>query len=766
MRAQVGQPVRRIEDAALLTGRGRFVDDIRAEGMLAAFVVRAEVAHARFAIRNLDTVRADPAARLVLVHEDIAGLGPMPVRNIAPRPDGSRTITPERRVLADDVVRFVGEPVAFVVADDAQSARELAEMVEIDYVPLPVATGGRAALETGAPVLHPELASNEAFEYRLGDAAATDEAFRRAAHVTRVQLDNNRVAAAYLETRGVVAEYDAAAARYTLTLGCQGAHVVRRMLAQIMGIEEQRLRVIVPDVGGAFGTKIFTYPEYVLAAVAAERLRLPVKWIASRHEHFVGDTQGRDSNSIAEMAMDADGRFLAMRLDTVANLGAYCSEVAGFVPTNTARMATGSYVTPTFSARVRGAYTNTMPVDAYRGAGRPEASYLIERLVDACARDLGMEPAEIRRRNFIRSDQMPYMTPSGWLYDTGDFEGHLERALVFADHAGFAQRAAESASRGMLRGIGIAAHIDACVPVGKEEARLRLEADGTVTLLIGTQTGGQGHATAYSQFVAEALDIPYETIRVKQGDTDLIATGGGTGGSRSIPLGAPSVHAAARLLADRIKAVASDMLEAASSDLELREGRVRIAGTDRSVEFAAVATAAGPGMLTAGEAIETTERTFPNGTHVAEVEIDPETGHVEIANYSVVDDFGFVVNPMLLEGQIHGGVAQGAGQALHERIVFDETGQLLTASFLDYGVPRADDLPSFHFETRNIPARTNPLGIKGAGEAGTVGSAPAVMNAVADALHRVGVTEWIDMPATPERVWRALSGLREGAGAT
>ncbi len=766
MRAQVGQAVRRVEDAALLTGRGRFVDDLRLEGMLAACVVRAEAAHARFAIRNLDAVRADPAARIVLVHEDIARLGPMPVRNISTQPDGSTPITPERRVLADGTVRFVGEPVAFVVADTPQAARELAETLEVDYEPLPVVTGGRAALEAGAPVLHPALGGNQAFEYRMGDAAATEEAFSRAAHVTRVQLDNNRVAAAYLETRGVLAEHDAASGRYTLTLGCQGAHVVRRMLAQIMGIEEQRVRVIVPDVGGAFGTKIFTYPEYVLAAVAAERLRRPVKWIAGRHEHFVGDTQGRDSNAIAEMALDAEGRFLAMRVDTVSNLGAYCSEVAGFVPLNTARMATGSYAIPTFSARVRGAYTNTMPVDAYRGAGRPEASYLIERLVDACARDLGMEPAEIRRRNFIRSDQMPYRTPSGWLYDTGDFEGHLDRALASADHAGFGQRAAESASRGMLRGFGIAAHIDACVPVGKEEARLTLEADGTVTLLIGTQTGGQGHATAYSQFVAEALDIPYETIRVKQGDTDLIATGGGTGGSRSIPLGAPSVHAAARLLAEKIKSVASDILEAAAPDLELREGRVLIAGTDHSVELAAVAKAAGPEMLTAADAIETTDRTFPNGTHIAEVEIDPETGHIEIASYSVVDDFGFVVNPMLLEGQIHGGVAQGVGQALHERIFFDEAGQLLTASFLDYGVPRADDLPSFRFETRNIPARTNPLGIKGAGEAGTVGSAPAVMNAVADALHRAGVTDWIDMPATPERVWRALSGLREGAGAT
>lgn len=763
--SEVGQPVRRMEDIRLITGRGQFLDDIHANGTLAAYVVRSAMAHARFTIRNLTEVQADPRARLVLTHADVASLPPLPVHGSRLLPFALEADPIPRPVLAKDVVRFVGEPIAFIVAEDPHLARDLTETLDIDYQPLPVVTGGRAALESDAVLLHGELAANQAFEYRLGDEAATEEAFRKAAHVTRVKLINNRVAAAFLETRGVFAEYDRRTARFTLTLGCQGAHSVRQTLAEILQVNPNDVRVVVPDVGGAFGTKIFTYPEYALAAVAARHLGSPVKWIADRQEHFVGDTQGRDNESVAEMAMDADGRFLAMRMDVVANIGAYCSEIANYVPFNGARIATASYTIPTFFTRMRGAYTNTMPVDAYRGAGRPEANYLIERLVDCCARDMQLDPAEIRRRNFIRAEQMPYRTPSGWLYDSGDFTGHLERALELADQGGFPEREAKSKQNGKLRGFGIASHIDACVPVGKEEARVTLDAEGMVTLLIGTQTGGQGHATAYAQFLAESLGVPYERINVRQGDTDLIPAGGGTAGSRSIPVGAPSVNAAARRLADQIKEEAAKVLETSPIDLELRDGRVWIAGTDRCVDLTEIARVADPSTLTAVMAVETTDRTFPNGTHIAEIEIDPETGVVEMKTYTVVDDFGFVLNPMLLAGQIHGGLAQGIGQALHERVVFDRTGQLVTASFMDYGVPRADDLTSFSIETRNIPSKTNPLGLKGAGEAGTVGAPPAIMNAIADALWRAGIREWVDMPATPEHVWKTIQKAKRNSSA-
>jgi len=753
----VGAPVRRVEDRRFLTGQGRYLDDIRLDGMLSCVVLRSQHAHARFRLEGVDEARRHPGVHLILTSADLDALGPMPVRNSSVQPDGSKPSFPPHPVLARETVHFVGEPVAFIAAETREIAAEAAEMIGIDYDPIDVVTEPRAALTADAPVLHPAHGSNLVFEYELGDRDATEAAFARANRVTRIRLKNNRVAAAFLETRGAVGEFDPATGRYTLTLGTQGGLVVRRMLAEVLKVDQSKLRIITPDVGGAFGTKIFTFPEYALAAVAAERTGRPVKWIGDRAEHFLGDSHGREQDVIAEMAMDLDGRFLAMRVDLVANVGAYCSEMGAWVPFGSAKMGAGSYDVPALFSRVRGAYTNTGLVDAYRGAGRPEASYLIERLVDACGAETGLGQAEIRRRNLIRSDQMPYATASGWTYDTGDYRGHMERTIEAADFAGFDARAGEARGRGMLRGIGLAAHVDACAPPGQEQAQLTLDAEGGVTVLIGTQTGGQGHATAYSQFVVQALGIGYDRVNVVQGDTDRIPFGGGTGGSRSIPLGAIAVDKASRAMAERLRVAAGEMLEAAAADIELSAGQARVAGTDRAISLADIARRSGPEGVKTAEIYEPTDRTYPNGSHACEIEIDPATGQVRIVNYVVVDDFGFVVNPMLLAGQIHGGVAQGIGQALMEHVVYDETGQLMTASFLDYCVPRAGDLPNFAFETRNVPGNSNPLGIRGAGEAGCMGSCPAVMNAVADALRRAGVDEWVDMPATPARIWAMLA---------
>jgi aerobic carbon-monoxide dehydrogenase large subunit len=567
----------------------------------------------------------------------------------------------------------------------------------------------------------------------------------------------------YIDTRGVVAEYEGE--RYTLTLGSQGSHVIRDILcANVFEMPPERMRVLTPDVGGGFGTKLFPYREYALAAVAAERLRKPVKWICERNEHFLADSHGRDNISTARLALDAKGRFLALELDIVADMGAYLSCYAPYIPWLGVGMATGVYDIPTAFARLRGAYTNTVPVDAYRGAGRPEAAYLIERAVDAAARDLGVAPDALRRRNFIKPKAMPYTTPTGKIYDSGDFAGHLARAQELADWQGFNKRAVQSRRAGRLRGIGLSCYIEACGGNGPETATLRLDRDGGVTVLIGTQSTGQGHATSYAQLVADKLDLPPEKVRMVQGDTDRIATGAGTGGSSSIPVGGVSVDRAGAKLAQQLKELGAEALEAAVGDLEIAGGAVRVVGTDRSVSFADLAAdpQVRPERLSAASDFAPEQPTYPNGTHIAEVEVDPDTGQTAILNYVVVDDFGVTLNPLLLAGQVHGGTVQGIGQALMEETVYDpDSGQLLSASLMDYAMPHAADAPSFTFETRNVPCKSNPLGLKGAGEAGAIGSCPAVMNAVLDALWRSHGIRHIDMPATPERVWQAIAKARQ-----
>src|SRR5262245_6981186 len=524
----------------------------------------------------------------------------------------------------------------------------------------------------------------------------------------------------------------------------------------ILNIPVEKMRVITPDTGGGFGTKLFPYREYALVAVAARTLRRPVTWIAERTEHFLCDAQGRDNVTTAELALDANNKFLALRVDTVADMGGYLSAFAPYIPYGGAGMLPGVYDFPACYARVRAAYTNTLPVDAYRGAGRPEASYVLERLVDVAARDLGVAPDALRRKNFIKPNQMPYTTPTDKIYDSGDFAAHMARAQEVGDWNGFRQRHAEARRRKKLRGIGLATYIEVCGGAGPQLANVRLGPDGSVKVVIGSQSTGQGHQTAYAQLVAEHLDVPPDKVTVVQGDTDSIASGFGTGGSSSIPAGGASVSNAARKLADNLKKLAADALETGPSDLEIADGRVRIVGTDRAIGFADLAKRGKTEQL-ATEDAWTPQPTFPNGTHVVEVEIDPATGGIEIMRYVVVDDFGVTINPLLLEGQVVGGAVQGIGQALMERTVYDkESGQLITASLMDYALPRADDSPAFHFETRNTPCAVNILGVKGAGEAGTIGAAPAVMNAVADALLRAHRVRHLDMPATPERVWAAI----------
>ncbi len=764
----MGAPVRRKEDRALVTGRGRYMDDIAPEGTLRAAVLRSAMAHARFRLGDLSEIAAMPGVRLILTHEDIAEFGGLPCTISLRQTDGTHQKSPPRPLLCKDIVRHVGDPIAFVVADDVESARAAAESIEVDYDPLPVAVGMKQALAADAPLLWPEFGSNVAFEVARGEQRHTEEAFASAARVARIEIVNNRVVANYMETRGVIAEYDEAGDRYTLTMGTQGGHGMRDIIAKdILRIAPRKIRVITPDVGGGFGTKAFVYHEYPLAAIAAKKLGAPVKWIGERSEHFLVDTHGRDNIAVAEMAMDADGKFLGLRVDLLANMGAYLSHYAPDIPYGGMSMLTGVYDIPHLWAVGRGVYTNTVPVDAYRGAGRPEAAYLIERLVDVCGRDTGLGPVEIRKRNFIRPAQMPYRTHGGRIYDSGEFDGHMERALKLADWEGFPVRATVAAETGKLRGIGLATYIEACAFPGKEGATVRLKEDGTAVLFIGTQSNGQGHATAYAQFIAGHLGLDYDQIEVIQGDTDQVASGEGTGGSRSIPLGVVSVDRAAVKLAGQIKRIAAEKLEATVDELTIADGAVRVAGTNRGMTLAELAgSTEDRTKLTAyDDSFEQREPTYPNGSHLTEVEIDPETGVVEIVGYWIVDDFGVTVNPLLLEGQVHGGIVQGIGQALTENTVYDADGQLLTATFMDYALPRADGVPWFQFETRNIPCLTNAMGIKGAGEAGSIGSCPAVMNAIADALYRAYGVADIDMPATPEKLWQAIQRAKAAKAA-
>jgi aerobic carbon-monoxide dehydrogenase large subunit len=757
-----GQSVLRKEDDPLLRGVGRYVGDVAPRETLHAVVLRSPHAHARFRI-DAAKATAMSGVRLVLTGAETENLGLLPCTVELPN---TVLEVPPYAVLARDEVRHVGDAIAFVVADTLERAKDAAEAISVTWEQLPHVIGATEALKPGAALVWAEHNNNVVFDISLGDKAATDRVFAEAAKVISLTLVNQRVVANYLDTRGVVADYDATDDRLTLTLSSQGPHAIRDVLVQVLKVPAEKLRVMTPDVGGGFGTKLFPYREYALAAVAARQLRGRVSWIADRSDHFLGDMQGRDNVTTARLALAEKHRFLALDVDLVANMGAYLSQFAPLIPTLGAVLSPGVYDISTCHVRVRGVYTNTVPVDAYRGAGRPEAAYVIERLVDHAAREVGIAPDALRRRNFIKPGAMPFKSATGQNYDSGNFVAHLKRAQELADWSGFAKRLRLSKKARRLRGIGLSTYIEACGNAGSETATLQLRPDGSAALLIGSQSTGQGHATAYAQVVAEHLGLPPERVIMVQGDTDRIASGLGTGGSSSIPCGGASLAGAAKKLAENLKALAAEALEAGADDLEIVDATVRVTGTDRMISFAALAQRPdAESRLTASDAFAPPQATYPNGTHIAEVEIDPATGETRIVNYVVVDDFGATLNPLLLAGQVHGGTAQGIGQALMEHAVYDpDSGQLMTASLMDYAVPRANDVPAITFETRNVPCTHNPLGVKGAGEAGAIGSCPAVMNAIVDALWRAQRIAQLDMPATPQRLWSAIN-TAPGAGA-
>ena len=752
----IGQSVLRKEDDALIRGRGRYTDDHAPQASMHALVLRSPHAHAKFTL-DASRARGLPGVATILTAEDVKDLGGLPcLFNLEVNPFKG----PPYAILAHGEVRHVGDAVAFVVAETIDQARDAIEAIDVEWTQLAAVVGVANAVKKGAPQVWPDHAGNVLFDVPLGDKKATEAAFATAHAVAEVSIVNPRVVTNFMETRAVLCEYDARRDHLTLTIGSQGSHRLRDILCQnILKIPVEKMRVICPDVGGGFGTKLFPYREYALAAVAARKLRKTVKWTADRADHFMGDSQGRDNVTIARMALAEDGKFLAMDVDLMGDMGAYLSTFGPYIPHGGAGMLPGLYDIQTFHCRVRTVFTNTVPVDAYRGAGRPEAAYVVERLVDAAARKLGMTPDAIRRKNFITPRAMPYKTATGKVYDSGDFTAHMKRAMEIAEWKEFPRRAKAAKKQGLVRGIGLATYVEVCGTMGEETADVRLDPNGDVSVLIGTQSSGQGHKTAYAQIVAEQFGLAPERVHVFQGDTDQIATGLGTGGSASIPTGGVCVERATHKLGVNLREIAAEALETSIGDLEISDGAVRVAGTDRSVSFADLAKRPGvdASKLNASATFASADGTFPNGTHLAEVEIDPATGITRIANYVIVDDFGVTLNPLLLAGQVHGGAMQGIGQALMEQAVYDpKDGQLVTGTFMDYALPRAADGPSFVFETHNVPCKTNPLGVKGAGEAGAIGSCPAVVNAIIEGLWREYKIDHIDMPATAERVWIAI----------
>jgi carbon-monoxide dehydrogenase large subunit len=776
----IGAPVRRVEDRRFLTGRGRFVADIDLSGALACALVRSPHAHAAIRQINVSAALAYPGVVAVLTGADMAtdGMAPMRPLWIIRSRDGSPMAEPPRFALAREKVRHVGEPVVAVIAESLAQALDAAERVEVEYGPLVAVTEARAAQAEAAPQLHACAPGNVCFRWARGDEAAVGAAFRSARHVVAIDLVNNRLVGAAIEPRAVIGEPQSEKlALYTST---QAPHHIRRQVTEQLGMPESALRVVSPDVGGGFGYKGKLYPEEGIIAWAARRLRRPVRWVASRVESFVADNQARDHLTHAELALDADGHFLALKVETLANLGAYVSTFGAAIPSAIySALLAGGYRTPAILVEVTGVFTNTTPTDAFRGAGRPEACYVLERLADRAARDLGIDRSEIRRRNLIPQNAMPYKTPIGPTYDCGDFPKIVGRALALADYDQFEKRRAEAGRRGRLRGIGMACYVESSgvapsrfagalgARVGfYESASIRVEPDGAVRAMLGTHNHGQGHATTLAQILSSRLGMPIEKIEIVEGDTDSVPHGTGTFGSRSIAVGGCALDRAADKIIAKGKLVAAHLLEAAAGDVDFRDGAFVITGTDRRVSFAAVAQAAyvphnfpletlEPGLQETA-VYDPPSFAFSNGAHVCEIEIDPETGAIEVVGFWAVDDIGTVINPMIVEAQIHGGLAQGLGQALLEHCAYDGGGQPICGSFMDYAVARADDLPSFVTECdESQPCTHNPLGAKGCGEAGAIGAPAAVISAALDALTPLGIVD-LDMPLTSEQVWRRI----------
>jgi carbon-monoxide dehydrogenase large subunit len=737
-------------------------------------MLRSPHAHARIGAIDTAAALAAPGVLAVLTGEDLArdGIGDIPCLSAVTNRDGTASVLPPHPAIVRERVRHVGDTVAMVVAETMAVARDAAELIAVDYEPLPAVAETALALDPGQPQVWNEAPGNLCFDWEVGDRSAVERAMAGARHRIALELVNNRVVVNSMEPRGAVAEYDPGEETYTLWSSTQGSHFVRNLLAaNVFKIPENRIRVVTRDVGGGFGMKLFLYPEHILVLWAAKKIGRPVKWTPERADAFMTDTQGRDNITHLELALDEELRFLGLEVTLIANMGAYLSNFAPEIPTASgAVMHSGVYAIPAIHVRVKGVFTNTVPVDAYRGAGRPEAAYAIERLIDYAARQLGVPPQELRRRNFIKPEAMPYQTALGLNYDSGEFARNVDQALAAADLAGFPARRAEARSRGRYRGLGHAVYIEQSGFPPDEFAELRFDPSGTLTILMGTQSSGQGHQTAYAQLAAERLGVMPEKIRVLQGDTAAISFGRGTGGSRSIPVGGAALAEAADKLIAKGRRIAAHLFEAAEADVEFEDGVFTVAGTDRRIGIDEVARAAfdparqapgvEPGFDESGH-FTPPQPTFPNGCHVCEVEIEPDTGHIDVLRYLVVDDFGTVINPLLLAGQVQGGVAQGVGQAMLERTVFDpETGQLLTGSLTDYCIARAEDLPRIEFTYNVVPCRTNPLGVKGAGEAGAIGAPPALVNAVVDALADLGIAH-LDMPLTPERVWQAIGAAEQ-----
>jgi carbon-monoxide dehydrogenase large subunit len=761
----LSQSVRRVEDPRLLTGRGSYTDDISLPGQAHGVVLRSPHAHAGITGIDAAAALALPGVLAVITGGELkaAGLGEVPCVIPLKNRDGSPRAETPRLALATDRVRHVGDPVAFVVAETPQAARDGAEAVMVDYEVLPAATELAAAHRPGAAQVWETAPGNICFDWEAGDRAKTDAAFARAAHVTRLTVVNNRVVVASMEARAAVAAWEGG--KLTLHTNTQGSWLLKNLLAKnVFDMPADDVRVVTPDVGGGFGMKLYLYAEHVLVAFAARMLGRPVKWASERTEAFQSDTHGRDNITQGELALDKEGRFLALRTKNWANMGAYLSTFAPFIPTGAGTKVLASvYGFEAIHANVLGVLTHTVPVDAYRGAGRPESNYLVERLIDTAARELGIDRVEIRRRNMVPQSRMPFVTAMGQRYDSGDFERLMDEALQKIDWQGFAARRAEAARRGKRRGIGLAYYLEATGGGPTENAKVVFAEDGMVDVYVGTQSTGQGHETAYAMLTSHELGIPIEMIRVRQGDSESLPDGGGTGGARSLYSEGQAILVTTASVIEKGKQAAAEHLETSVADIEFtaRDGRFAVAGTDRGVgilELAAaqrrrVAAGSSATLLDAMETAKIEAHTFPNGCHVAEVEVDPDTGIVTVPRYIVVDDVGHALNPLIVRGQVHGGVAQGLGQALFERTAYDPgSGQLLSASFMDYAVPRADDLPDIDVDLIEVTCETNPLGVKGAGEAGAVGSPPAAINALVDALDGRAV----DMPATPETVWKAL----------
>ena len=760
----IGDSVRRIEDPRLLTGGGRYTDDTKLSQPAARlYVLRSPHAHAD--IKKIDTTaaRKAPGVLLVFTGEDVkkADFGDVPCLVPLENRDGTPRGETPRPMLAQGRVRHVGDPVALVVAETLEQAKDAAELIEVDYAARDHVVGTYEAAQPGAPLVHDHIKDNIVFDWHMGDSAATDAAFAKAHKVVTLRLVNQRLIVNSMEPRGSICEYDAKDDRSTLWVSSQGVHMIRPVVADmILKIGSAKLRVRTGDVGGGFGMKIFVHPEYPMIVWASRTLKRTVKWIPDRQEAFLSDVQGRDHVSIAEMALDKDCRFIGERITTYAALGAYLNHFSVFIPTLAgSSMLNGLYTTPAIYVNVKGVMTNTVPTDAYRGAGRPEAAYLMERFVDHIARETGKTPDEIRAINFIKPGQIPYKTALGDTYDSGNFEAVMRKGMEKADWKGFAARRAQSAAKGKWRGLGMATYVEKCSGGNPETVKAQFNEDSTITIVTGNQTNGQGHETALSQIASARLGIDIERIRFVQGDSDVVPEGF-TGGSRTIAInGAATVGVADKIIA-KGKPLAANLLEASAADIDYKDGSFRIVGTDRSVSLFDVAKA-NKGALD-DEFTRTPEAdTFPNGCHICELEVDPDTGTLEILNYSVMDDFGMALNPLLLQGQVHGGVGQGVGQALAEHAVYDaDSGQLLSGSFMDYALPRADIVPHVKFDLHNSPCTTNPLGVKGAGEAGAIGAPPSVVNAIIDAIYAHTGVKHVDMPVTAASLWKVIEANR------